>query len=260
MKMITTRKLLALQLRVLLALILRETRATFGTSSFGYIWAVVTPTASISLLVFIFSLVDRQPPFGSSLALFFATGVLTLQFFNELSTKLMSVFNANRALLTYPIIKDVDTLLARSALIITTYLLIMFVFHSALFAIGLAHFPSHVEQLLYAFFATALLGVGMGIVNAVIISLWETWSQIQKVLTRPLFFISGIFFVPSLLPPEAVNVLRWNPVLHLIEWFREGFYPNYNSLILDRLYPIYIGIALLLAGLAGERFFRKLRF
>jgi capsular polysaccharide transport system permease protein len=260
MRLVSTSDLLTLQLRVLFALVLRETRATFGTSSFGYIWAIITPTASVGLLVFIFSLVDRQPPFGSSLALFFATGILTLQLFNELSGKLMSVFNANRALLTYPVIKDLDTLLARSILIIITYLLIMVIFFASLLALGLAHYPARIEQVLFAFFATTLLGIGIGIINAVISSMWDTWIQIERVLTRPLFFLSGIFYVPSQLPPEAIAVLQWNPVLHLVEWFREGFYPNYNSFVLDRSYPIFLGIGFFLSGLIGERFYRKLRF
>ena len=260
MRPYTTDNLLVLQIRVLLSLVLRETRATFGTSHLGYIWAIITPTASVAILVFIFSLINRQPPFGSSLALFFATGILTLQFFNEFSNKLMTVFNANRALLTYPIIKDVDTLLARSLLIISTYLVIMCIFYSSLMLLGMADFPAHVEQVLFAFFATALLGIGFGAMNAVIASVWDTWIQIERVLTRPLFFISGIFYVPSHLPPEAIAILKWNPVLHLVEWFREGFYPNYNSFVLDTNYPLYIGVGLLLTGLAGERFFRKLRF
>ena len=196
MKMVSTRALLTLQIRVLLSLVLRETRAIFGTSSLGYFWTIVTPTASVAFLVFIFSLADRQPPFGSSLALFFATGILTLQFFNELSGKLMNVFNANRALLTYPIIKDVDTLIARSILILVTYFLIMFIFYSGLLLFGFASFPANIEQVIFAFFATGLFGIGFGTTNAVISSLWDTWTQVERILTRPLFFVSGIFYVP----------------------------------------------------------------
>ena len=260
MRLMSSGELLTLQIRVLLSLVLRETRAAFGTSSFGYAWAVITPTASVAVLVFIFSLINRQPPFGSSLALFFATGILTLQFFNELSNKLMKVFDANRALLTYPVIKDVDTLMARSLLICGTYLVIMFIFYLALIMLGLASLPAHLHQVILAYLATALLGIGMGTMNAVIASMWDTWPQIEKVLTRPLFFISGIFYVPSHLPPEAIAILKWNPVLHLVEWFRSGFYANYNSFVLDMSYPVLIGTGLLLSGLAGERLFRKLRF
>ena len=260
MTLMTGRELIALQLRVILALLLRETRATFGTSSFGYIWAIVTPTASVGLLVFIFDLGGRVAPFGASLALFFATGILTLQIFNELSGKLMMVFNANRALLTYPVIKDVDTIIARSILITITYLLIVVIFFSFLIVLNLASVPAEIEIVLSAFFATISLGTGLGITNAVIASLWDTWIQIEKILTRPLFFISGIFYVPSQLPTEAIEVLKWNPVLHLVEWFREGYYPNYDSLVLDKSYPVFLGMGFLVVGLTGERLFRKLRF
>jgi len=260
MKLVRTSDLLFLQLRVIASLILRETRATFGTSAFGYVWAIITPTAGVALLVFIFSMIDRQPPFGSSLALFFATGILALQFFNELSGKLMTVFDANRALLTYPIIKDIDTLIARGLLVAATYTLIMAIFYAALIALDLASFPARPEEVILAFLATWLLGLGFGTLNAVIASLWDTWIQIEKVLTRPLFFVSGIFYVPSQLPPQAREVLQWNPVLHLVEWFRHGFYPNYNSMLLDVWYPVGVGVAMLLAGLAGERLFRRARY
>ncbi|MBS9783629.1 MAG: ABC transporter permease [Pasteurella sp.] len=255
-----TDNLLAIQIRVLFALILRETRATFGTSSLGYLWAIITPTASILVLVFIFSLAGRQPPFGSSLALFFATGVLILQFYNELSSKLMTVFDANRALLTYPVIKEVDTLFARSILIMLTYCIIMVCFYGLLFIFGLSYAPANLEQIFIVFFVAFFLGLSVGILNAVTFSLWKTWGQIEKILSRPLFFISGIFYVPSQLPKEAIAVLQWNPVLHLVEWMREGYYPNYNSLILDKSYPVLLALLLLMVGLASERFTRKMRY
>lgn len=260
MRLVGTSELLQLQIRVIVSLVLRETRATFGTSPFGYVWAIITPTVSVGLLVFIFAIVGRQPPFGSSLALFFATGILTLSFFNELSNKLMTVFDANRALLTYPVIKDLDTVFARAVLVAATYTLIMVIFYVTLFAFGLAPVPARPEHLILAFLATWLLGLGFGTLNAVIASLWDTWLQIEKILTRPLFFVSGIFYVPSQLPPQARDVLEWNPVLHLVEWFRHGFYPNYNSTLLDVWYPVGVGAGMLLVGLAGERLFRRARY
>lgn len=260
MRLVSTHELLSLQLRVIASLVLRETRATFGTSPFGYVWAIITPTVGVGLMVFLFSIIGRQPPFGSSLALFFATGILTLQFFSELSNKLMTVFDANRALLTYPIIKDVDTLIARAVLVAATYVVIMVVFYTALIALNLAPFPAHPEHVILAFLAAFLLGLGFGTLNAVIASLWDTWTQIEKILTRPLFFVSGIFYVPSQLPPQAREVLQWNPVLHLVEWFRHGFYPNYNSTLLDVWYPVGVGAGMLVVGLAGERLFRQARY
>ena len=76
---------LNIQLRVIFALLLRETRTTFGNSSLGYLWAILTPAVGVGLLVLIFSFASRQPPFGQSLALFFATGFLTYEFYSKLS-------------------------------------------------------------------------------------------------------------------------------------------------------------------------------
>lgn len=251
--------LIGLQLRVLATLVLRETRASFGSSSIGYLWAIITPAVSVSLLFFIFTVIDRQPPYGQSLALFFATGILTIEFFNKLSHTLMSAFNANKALLTYPLIKETDALFARLILISATYLVIMVLFYGGLYLMGMAQSPAHPEKLLYAFLAVAALGFGFGTLNAVIGSLWESWNQIEKILTRPLVFVSGVFYVPSRLPPEATEILWWNPLVHLVEWIREGFYPHYNSTILTPEYPLFLAMLLILIGLGAERFSRKMR-
>lgn len=251
--------LLALQARVLGAMVLRETRATFGSSSVGYLWAIITPTASVLVLVAIFTLADRQPPFGSSFALFFGAGVLTLELFNKLSNTLMGAFEANRGIMAYPPIKTTDPLFARLILIAATYVLVMALFFGTLIATGLADPPRHPERVAAAFLTTALMGFGFGVTNAVIVSLWQSWREIERVLTRPLLFISGVFYVPSLLPTQAVEILKWNPVLHLVEWFRTGWYMRYPSRILDETYALSVAFGLLLLGLALERLFRKKR-
>ncbi|MEH6547542.1 MAG: ABC transporter permease, partial [Sneathiella sp.] len=184
---------------------------------------------------------------------------LTLEYFTKLSRSLMTTFNANQALLTYPLIKEVDTLFARLILISATYILIMLLFYSGLMMLNLAEFPAQPVILLQAFCVTGLLGLGFGTLNAVIISMWDSWQQIEKILTRPLFFLSGIFYVPSQLPPEAIAILKWNPVLHLVEWMRTGYYYNYDSSVLDKSYPLVIATVLVLLGLLGERIFRKKR-
>lgn len=251
--------LLALQIRIIATLVLRETRATFGTSQIGYLWAILTPSISVGLLAFIFSLVDRQAPFGTSLAVFFATGILTIECFNKLSNTLMTSFQANKALLTYPLIKEADTLYARTVLISVTYAIIMVIFYSSLFAFEAGEIPAKPVVLIQAFGALVFLGLAFGTLNAVITSIWDSWQHIEKVLTRPLLFISGVFYVPSRLPTEATQILYWNPVIHLVEWMREGFYSNYNSSIFDPRYPLFVALIMLAIGLAGERFTRKSR-
>ena len=245
------------QFRVIIALFLRETRTTFGNSALGYLWAILTPGLGVALLVVLFTLASRQPPFGQSLALFFATGFLTYDFYNKLANSLMTVIDANKALLLYPIVMPTSTIAARFLLVTVTYFIIMCVFYGVLILTGLADFPAKTLQLIMAFINISLLGLGIGIVNLIILSLWDSWRFVWKIINRPFFFISGIFFIPSLLPDYVLSYLKWNPVLHLIEWVRAAYYLNYDSRVLDKEFVVCLSFLLIFLGLIGERFLRR---
>lgn len=245
--------------RVIGALILRETRTTFGSSQLGYLWAILNPTLGITVLVFIFTTIGREPPFGQSLALFFATGFLAFDWYRKLTSSLMVVFDNNKSLLSYPLVQAFDTVVARYTLISATHLLIVILFFSGLIFFSLAEMPAHPEKLLLAFAITSFLGLGVGISNAVIYSVFKTWKHIEGIMKRPMFFMSGIFYIPQNFPKEIVDILAWNPVLHCVEWVREGYYPNYNSFVLDEFYLICWALGTILVGLAGERLYRKKR-
>lgn len=245
-----------IQFRVIIALLLRDTRTTFGNSSLGYLWAIITPALGVALLVMIFTLAGRQPPYGQSLALFFATGFLTYDFYKKLSDSLMNVINSNKALFLYPVVIETSAIIARFVLISLTYFVIMCFFYGVLIILDLANFPSFPINLCLAFISIALLGLGIGIMNLFIISVWQTWRNIWKIVTRPLFFISGIFFVPSFLPEYVLDYLKWNPVLHLIEGVRTAYYANYDSRVLDYSYILILSFVLIVIGLLGERLLR----
>lgn len=250
-------KIIWLQIRVVTALTLRETRMTFGTSHAGYFWAIIQPLVSISFLVFLFYLIGRQAPYGGSLALFFSTAVLSLELYNKMSVSLMRAFTSNKALLTYPMIKRTDTLFARAFLICCTFMIINLVFYSSLIVLGLAPFPRNPEHILLAFLVTVCLGFGVGSVNAILYQKFQAWQHVEKLFARPLFFLSGVFYIPSSLPPEAIAVVSWNPILHIVEWVRTGYYANYDSQVLNKPYLLSVVAMLVMIGLLWERFSRK---
>lgn len=245
--------------RVISALVLREARVTFGSVKLGYFWAVAEPVIGTAILTMIFSFIARHPPIGTSFALFYAIGIFTYQLYRKMSGSLMSVFNSNRGLLGYPLVTELDVVFGRFCLIFLTYILIFTIFFTGLILLGLAHFPRRLDIVFMAVAATGLLGLGAGLTNAMILVLWPTWKRIEVILSRPLFFISGVFFLPDQLPPTVRYYLSWNPLLHAIDWFRVGYYPNYDSVVLDLGYLwLCIGIMLAIA-LCAERLYRKHR-
>jgi capsular polysaccharide transport system permease protein len=102
-----------------------------------------------------------------------------------------------------------------------------------------------------------LLGCGFGFVNAVVNAFCKSWDKIWAQLTRVLYFCSGIFYVPGMMPDWIRDKLAWNPVLQAVDWFRASFFADYAPHWLDRSYLAATAGLVLLAGLALERGLRR---
>jgi capsular polysaccharide transport system permease protein len=74
-----------------------------------------------------------------------------------------------------------------------------------------------------------------------------------RVPLRLLYITSGCFFLPDALPPAIRDILWWNPVLHGITLFREGYYQRYESHMLDLQYLFIWCIGAVLVALVSER-------
>ncbi len=96
-----------------------------------------------------------------------------------------------------------------------------------------------------AFVLTSLLGLGVGTLNCVLFGLFPTWKNVWSVLTRPLFLLSGIFFVYESVPTPFQHIVWYNPLVHVIGLMRVGFYGFYQ--------PVYISVPYVL-GIAGTCF------
>lgn len=250
------REAAATQARVIGALVLREARTRFGRTQLGYLWTLAEPLAMIATFTAISYAMGHLPPYGSSLPLFFSLGTLAYQFYRRIATYCTAAFDANRALLTYPIVKQVDTLVARALLELLTCLLIFALVIGAIVSWQQLPWPANPGTMVLATSLLVLLGFGNGALNAVISSYFVSWRNIESMLSRPLFFMSGVFFVPDRMPPAFLPYLSWNPLLHGIELMRMGYYPDYRSPACSVTYLFFWAMSLTVLGLVAERAMR----
>jgi capsular polysaccharide transport system permease protein len=244
------------QARVVGALILREMRVRFGRSQLGYLWAVAEPIAFVAAFSAMFHFMDRHPPFGSSMPLFFATGILPFQMFRNLANQLAGAFSANQALMTYPIVQPIDTILSRAILEVTTSVFIMLVVLGAFVVSGEAPMPANIMRIIEAIALLSLLGFGYGLINAVIITRIDAWLNMTRLIMTPMMFLSGVFYSLETLPPKMREIVAWNPIIHGVEMFRDGYYTNYRTSDIDPSYLFICGLFLTFIALAMERTIR----
>jgi capsular polysaccharide transport system permease protein len=89
--------------------------------------------------------------------------------------------------------------------------------------------------------------------SAVLITRFNAWQNLVRMLMTPMIFLSGVFYGLETLPPNVRDIISWNPVIHGIEMFRQGYYTNYRGSEIDVLYLALCALFLTFLALAMER-------
>jgi capsular polysaccharide transport system permease protein len=243
------RNLFVQTLRVFAALMIREMITRYGRSWGGYIWAIIEPMSVILMLTLVFTQILDRPVYGDSFLLFFATGYLPFYFFMNVSGQVSSGIAVNRELLQLPMVKPIDVLFARFVLAYLTLLIVsVVIFYVA--ALTMRHGMSFDPvSILAGFTSAALLGLGVGCLNAFIFAILPVWRQVWGVLSAPLLIISGVFYPLDSLPSHIQDILVWNPIVHSIGRTRAAFYPSYRDEYVDLRYVLVIALVAFLIAL-----------
>ena len=244
---------LNVQGRVISALTLRETRSRYGNSKLGFFWALFEPFAHIVVFIGIFSALGRAVPLGDSIGIFILTGIIPWLLYSNTVNNVMGGLKANKPLMGYPQVKPMDITLSR-VLIEATSLFIVLVFFLAVFSyLELKIEIDSFLQMCAAYGLIILLATGIGLINAAIVPIYPSYQSIYGSFSRPLYFISGVFFTADFLSPEVYELIDFNPLLHLIEWFRSGYYPNFQSRLYHPEYAVAVCVSVFALGLVVER-------
>ncbi len=244
--------------RVIGALIIRETRTRFGDSRLGYGWALIEPILHISLLSATFAvLMHGRPPIGTHFFVFYYTGLIPYLMFIHTSSGMSHAIVGNGALLQLPVVTTFTVIAARGLLEVMTDIVVAVILLAGFGTAGLAAMPDDLWGAASALLVTAMLGCGVGYINAVATVFYPSWEKLYGQVTRILYFVSGIFYVPGMMPDWARDTLAWNPLLHAIDWFRAGFFDGYQPHWLDRSYLVGVAVLVLAGGFAVERGLRR---
>lgn len=246
-------------LRTLMALILREMVTSYGRSPGGYLWAVLEPAAGTALITTIFSLGFKSPPLGTHFGIFYASGIVPFFMYNDLANKVGLAIMYSKSLLVYPAVTFLDAILARFILNAITQMMVAYIVLSVII-IGLdAPASISMDKIALGFGMAMALGLGMGTLNCFLFSMFPLWQRVYNILTRPLFFISGVLFLHDTVPQPYRDWLWWNPLTHVVGAVRSGFYARYDAAYVSPIYVFSVaGIALVFGLMFLHRYHRDI--
>ncbi len=235
--------------RTVSALMVREMSTTYGRTAFGYLWAILEPAAGILLLTLVFSLALRAPGLGTNFPLYYASGLLPFLAFFDLSSKISGALRFSKPLLTLPAVTYIDAIIARLLLNSLTQLMVISVVVTLI--IMLYQLDVHIDFAACAFSLgmAIFLGLSVGTMNSFLFLTFPFWERMWNVVTRPMFFMSCVFFLFESVPLPFRDYLWYNPLVHIVGQFRKGIFVTYSPDYVSPKYVLGISLCLLAGGL-----------
>jgi capsular polysaccharide transport system permease protein len=240
-------------LRVQNALILREIATRYGRTPGGFLWAVLEPVAAVLVLTAALSMIVHAPSLGTSFVVFYASGYLPFLFYATLQGHVQQALTYSRPLLIYPSVSWIDAIAGRFFLNTVTGLTVV-----VLVLAGLSLATGEVRivapgLIVLSIVLAAVLGLGLGVLNCLLVGLFPLWGQVWAILSRPLFLVAGVIFVMEDLPPGLQDWLYLTPWIHITGLFRAGLYPGYEAAYASAVLVLVWGLVPLALGLAFLR-------
>lgn len=247
--------------RVISALIMREMTTTYGRSPGGYLWVIAEPLGGIVALSLAFSLLVRNPPLGVNFPLFYASGVLMMNMFSDVSNKIGSSIKFSKPLLAYPSVTFSDAIMARFLLNGMTQVVVVYLIMGGIMLLydtrAVVSYPDAALALAMAL----ALGLGQGSLNCFLSSLYPLYERVWNIATRPLLLISGVFYTFESLPASVQALLIYNPLVHIVGQMRRGFYPDYAADYVNLTYVwMWAGIAGVFGLFLLRRYYRVILY
>lgn len=241
------------QIRVVYALMLRETKTVFGRSRFGYLWVVIQTAFNVVVIWVIREVVHSGNIPGLPLPVFLICGFTVWRIFSETVTKVMMSVEANSALLYFSKVRYFDLALARALLITATNLVVFILLMTIAYLLGYTYPILSLWPCLYSIAMLLLLGMGIGLICCAIRRYTESIGVLIAMIMRIGVFISGVMFSLSHLPPSMKFMIDWNPILQLVEYSRTSFSYSYSGgEFLRPDFVSFVVITTLLGGMALE--------
>jgi capsular polysaccharide transport system permease protein len=237
--------------RVIQALIFRETKTRFGQKKLGYIWLFIEPISQIAVFAAIFGIVMKTFMPGVDYLIFLTIGVLGWNFFQDTLNQSLSAVSANHGLLIYSRVKPIDTVLARAILEFIVLIVILPV--TLIFLHFLGHPIASLDLLYLIIGLISLWSISLGVAMffSVISAIRNETKWLVNALMRPLYFMSGVMYSISTVPPEYQKYLLWNPLVHSMGFLRKSIIANYNDSYVNSFYLFICCLVLLFLGVAS---------
>lgn len=247
------RRSIAIQMRVIGALLMREVLTRYGRHNIGFLWLFVEPMMFTVGVTALWTL--AKATHGSSLPIvaFAVTGYSSVLLWRNMPGRCSNAIEPNLSLMYHRHVKIIDIFLSRILLEIggttTSFIALLLIFN----AVGMMKAPEDVIKIILGWFMLAWFGASLALVIGTLAARSEIIEKIWHPISYLLFPLSGAVFMVDWLPAPAQKLALMLPMVHGVEVLREGYFGSVVRAHYDLGYMAMCCLVLTLFGLAQER-------
>ena len=218
------------QLAVISALTLHAVRVKSKKGKLGFFWDLFDPLSQVAIWFVLFTVL-RGPKsvYDMNMFLFLGTGVVGLFLFQNIAQDLPRFVGRQKSFLRSPLVQQVDLLLAGFLVEATVMTLVACLVWGGIILFGLGFAPADPLGVILSSATLALLGLGFGALNTMLLVIVPIYDKFLSVLFRVLFFTSGVIIPFDAMPVAVQHYVIWNPALQGVEQLRSAWSYTFES-------------------------------
>ena len=242
-----------IQCRVVWAVVLREMLTRFGRHNIGFLWLFAEPMLFTLGVTALWTAAKSVHGSDIPIVAFAITGYSSVLLWRNMPSRAIGALTPNLSLLYHRNVRPIDIYLARlilegaGATMSFIFLVLFFSF------IGWLQLPEDVLQVAGGWFMLAWFGSSLALFLGALSESSETIEKLWHPAAYILFPLSGAAFLVNALPEPAREYILLLPMVHGVEYVREGYFGSQVTAHYDMVYMALWNIGLTVLGLAQVR-------
>jgi len=244
---------LAVQLRVIDALLRREFITRYGRYNIGFMWLFAEPmmfTIGVTVLWRYIHHAGHSTFHEVTIVSFVITGYSQVMLWRNATARCANAIEPNLGLLYHRNVRVLDLMWARIILEVAGATISVIVLSSVGIATGLMDPPADILMMAAGWLLLAWYAISVGLTVGALSEFSETFSRLYHVFMYLYLPLSGSLYMVEWLPGQVQKYALWLPTVNASEMIHGGYYGNAVHSYYNPMYLILVNLVLMLFGLS----------